>query len=116
MPTHKVELALLSKEMEILLSNGVQELPSPAFFDWPTVNLFSRMIEIGSSIMFREYRTQTPPIGGQSIWPWGQMIYSYLLVPENISQSLGYCCMKPIIDVGFWVFSDLEDKIKPLFL
>lgn len=53
MPTHTVALALASLEVEIPLSSGVQELPS-AFSDSPSVTLFSRMIEIGASILFRE--------------------------------------------------------------
>lgn len=53
MPTHTVALALASLEVEIPLSSGVQELPS-AFSDCPSVTLFSRMIEIGASVLFRE--------------------------------------------------------------
>lgn len=113
MPTCQVELAPVSKEMEILHSSEVQEWLSPVFIDCSSVIPFTEWLKEGASLPFRKWKPPTPPkwrgVSGQ-----GDR-WSLILILENISQSVGYCCLKPNMVLDFQIFSDLE-KIKHLHL
>lgn len=74
MPTCQVELAPVSKEMEILHSSGVQEWLSPVFIDCSSVIPFTEWLKEGASLPFRKWKPPTPPKWRRCIWPGGQMI------------------------------------------
>lgn len=114
MPTYKVELAPVPKEMEILHSSGVQESLSPVFIDCSSVNPFTEWLKEGASLPFRKWKLPQPRPNGDGVSGQGDR-WSLILILENISQSVGYCCLKPNMVLDFQIFSDLE-KIKHLHL
>lgn len=58
MPTCKGELALASKEMEILPhSSRVPEFPSSVFTDCPVLIPFMKWLKVGTAILVREWDT-----------------------------------------------------------
>lgn len=62
MPTRKGELALASKEMEILPhSSRVPEFPSSVFTDCPVLIPFMKWLKVGTAILVREWDTPIHP-------------------------------------------------------
>lgn len=90
-------------------------MPSSLFTDCLCVNPFYRMIKGRDFHSLQRIEDPNPTYTGMVYLAMGADD-SLILVLENISQSQGYCCIKPNMDLDFQITSNVtrtEDQTPP---